>query len=365
MRRILHVVGRMDRGGTESMLMNHYRHIDTSKYQFDFVVHTTEKSDFEDEIIALGGRILRVPRFNLLNYFQYCKAWKYLLSSHTEYKIIHVHHFLVAGIVLPIAAELGIKTRIVHSHNTKPPIFILKEKVMWLFHHDLIRYSTLKLACSQAAGEYLFGKKEFTVFNNAIETSVFRYDASKRNILRNYFGLSEEHFIIGHVGSFRTRQKNHSFIIDIFAEVAKRNTNARLLLVGVGQLQKEIKDKVMALSLGERCIFAGLRDDVPALLSAMDVFLFPSFFEGLSVVSIEAQAAGLPIVASNRVTSESKITDLFEQLDLNCPIDRWVDAVLSAKPAFRREAYSEIVSNNGYGVEKNVIKLLSIYNSNE
>lgn len=364
MKRILHVVGRMDRGGTESMLMTYYRNIDRNKIQFDFVVHTTEKSDFEDEILALGGKILRVPRFNVINFYQYKHSWNNLLENHPEYDVLHVHHFLVAGIVLPIAQKHGLKIRIAHSHNTKPPIFILKEKIMWLFHHNLIKYSTKRLGCSKAAGEYLFGQHPFEVFHNAIDTDRFRYNEDKRTRLRKEFGYKDETFVIGHVGSFRTRQKNHRFIIDIFAEVYKKNKNARLLLIGVGELQQEIREKTESLGLSNVVTFAGLRNDVPDLLSAMDVFLFPSFFEGLSVVSVEVQAAGLPCIASNTITKESCLTNLFKQLDLSDSIDSWANEVLNARPSKPRELYCEDVSLAGYSVTGNIKKLEEIYELN-
>lgn len=361
MKRILHVLGRMDRGGTESMLMTYYRHIDRQKCQFDFVVHTENKCDFEDEISSLGGKILRVPRFNMLNLWQYRNAWHKLFASHPEYKIIHIHHFLVAGIILPIAAKYGVSIRIVHSHNTKPPIFLLKEKVMWIFHKDMLKYSTLRLACSKDAGIYLFGNKDFDLLRNAIETENYRYKESDRKKKRDEFGFRDNDFVVGHIGSFRTKQKNHGFLIDVFAEIAKRVPNAKLLLVGVGELQNEIKNKVCSLNLEDKCVFAGTRNDIPALLSSMDVFLFPSLFEGLSVVLIEAQASGLPCVVSSVLSSETKLIDIFIQMGLNNPVQQWADTVLSLRVNKRRELYCDDVRIGGYDIKENVKKLEYIY----
>lgn len=355
------VTGKMDRGGTESMLMNHYRHIDRSIMQFDFVVHSSEPSDYDEEIKILGGRIFSVPRFKLFNYIQYCKTWKSFFASHPEYRVIHVHHFLVAGIILPIAAKYGLKIRIAHSHNTKPPIFILKEKVMWLFHRNLIKYSTLRLACSDAAGQYLFGNHHYEVMNNAIEVRKFQFSELSRQQIRKEFGFSESDFIVGHIGSFRTRQKNHSFLLDIFAEIVKRRPLSKLLLVGDGELQTEIKRKSVALGIKDKCIFTGVRSDVPFLLSAMDIFVFPSFFEGLSVVSVEVQASGLPMVASDNVTSESKLTDIFLQMSLGAPAKEWADLILSVKKDLPRKTYAGDVVNAGYDVMDNVKKLEKYY----
>ena len=359
--RILHVVGRMDRGGTESMLMTHYRHIEKDKVQFDFVVHTTEPCDFDDEIQRLGGRIYHICRFNVMNIVAYRRDWHHLFQAHPEYKIIHVHHFLVAGIVLPIATKYGVPIRIAHSHNTRPPIFILKEKIMWIFHGNMIRYATKYLACSKSAGQYLFGHKPFMVFPNAIEIDAFRFDQNKRINIRREFGFGQNDFVIGHVGSFRTKQKNQSFIVDVFANVVKICANARLLFVGVGDLQKDIKEKVQSLGIDNKCVFANSRDDISAVMSAMDVFLFPSFFEGLGIVLIEAQASGLPCVVSTAIPQEACITPLVNSLSLNDSIDYWTEAVIKTRCQTNRFAYYADMKASSYDVERNVKLLKQIY----
>lgn len=362
MKRILHVLGTLDRGGTESMLMNYYRHINRNEMQFDFVVHTTRHCDYEDEVLSLGGIVHRVPRFSLINIRNYKRAWAQLFSLHHEYKIIHVHHFLVAGIVLPIAARFGIPVRIVHSHNTKPPIFLLKEKVMWLFHHNMIKYSTERLACSNDAGRYLFGNQPFKVFYNAIETDRYEYNESNRKKIRDEFGLSDDDFVIGHIGSFRTRQKNHSFLIEVFAELAKYDSHAKLLLVGDGQLRKEIESKCRLLDLEKKTIFAGVRDDVPALLSAMDVFLFPSFFEGLGIVGVEAQAAGLLCVFSDAIPDEACVTDLVIKMSLKEKANEWALRITELQHRRERGTYCREVARAGFDVESNLRKLEELYN---
>ncbi len=362
MKRILHVLGTMDRGGTESMLMSHYRHIDRNKMQFDFVVHTTAHCDFEDEIILLGGILHRIPRFKMFNIFQYKSAWEELFRHHPEYQIIHVHHFLVAGIILPIAASFNIPVRIVHSHNTKPPFFLLKEKMMWLFHHNLIKYSTLRLACSQDAGTYLFGNESFDIFYNAIETNRFGFNKIQRKKIRDEFGFNDEDFVVGHIGSFRTRQKNHSFLIDVFSELSRKKPQAKLLLVGDGVLKSEMESKVKSLGLDNKCIFAGIREDVPDLLSAMDLFLFPSLFEGLSVVGIEAQASGLPCVFSTSLSNDTCITDLVTKVSLEKDAKYWSSVVNSVDIRKERTSYCHKVAKAGYDVDMNVIRLEKFYN---
>ncbi len=361
MKRILHVLGTLDRGGTESMLMNHYRHIDRNKLQFDFVVHTNAHCDYEDEIVSLGGVVYRIPRFNMINYLQYRSAWKSFFLHHPEYQIIHVHHFLVAGIILPIAAQYNISVRIVHSHNTKPPFFLLKEKLMWLFHYDMIKYSTLRLACSHDAGSYLFGEASYQVFYNAIETGRFKYNEDKRKKIRNEFGFNDDDLVIGHIGSFRTRQKNHFFLIDVFSELSKNRQHTKLLLVGNGVLKDEIESKVNSLELYDKCIFTGVRDDVPDLLFAMDLFLFPSFFEGLSVVGIEAQASGLPCVFSDTLSNDTCITDLVTKVSLAKDARYWASVIDSIDLRKERSSYYREVAKAGYDVDMNVKRLEDIY----
>ncbi len=362
MKRILHVLGTLDRGGTESMLMSHYRHINRDIMQFDFIVHTTQHCDFEDEVNSLGGRVYRLPRFNLINVIEYKKSWTHFFNNHPDYQVIHIHHFLVAGIILPIAAHHKIPIRIAHSHNTKPPIFILKEKIMWLFHHNMIKFSTLRLACSNDAGRYLFGESSFTVFKNAIETSRFQFCENNRKRIRKEFGFSDGDLIIGHIGSFRTRQKNHSFLIDVFSELSKVKRRVKLLLVGSGELQCEIESKVNSLGLEDKCIFAGVREDVPALLSAMDIFLFPSFFEGLGIVGIEAQASGLPCVFSDVIPNDACVTDLVTKISLEKDAKCWASVINSVELNKERSSYYREVSKAGYDVEMNVKLLEDYYN---
>lgn len=361
MQRILHVLGRTDRGGTESMLMTHYRHIDRTRLQFDFVIHTVDKCDFDEEIESLGGRIYRVRRFNVINYFQYQADWKHFFAEHREYNVVHIHHFLVAGIILPIATKMGVKVRIVHSHNTKPPIFLLKEKVMWLFHRNLIKYSTKRLACSVAAGQYLFGNHSFEVFKNAIETEKFRFDITARARIRKEFGIEENTFVVGHVGSFRTRQKNQSFIIDVFSEIIQINPNSRLVLVGDGYLKNEIENKIETIGLSSHCILPGIRTDIPNLLSAFDVFVFPSLFEGLGIVSVEAQTSGLPVFQSEDVAIDSCLTPLCKRISRQLSSKEWATRICQTQYIIDRNEYVKLVAESGYDVINNVHRLETIY----
>lgn len=308
--RILHVLGKLNRGGAETLVMNWYRNIDTSKVQFDFVVHTTEKCSYTDEILSMGGKIYSVPAYSGKNHIQYCNAWKDFLMQHTEYKIIHGHVRSTAAIYLSIAKKLG-RTTISHSHSMNSGSGV-SGFVKRCLQYPIRYIADYKWACSAAAGKYLFGKKQvkkvnFKVVNNAIDLCSFSYDANTRQLMRDELQLNNN-FVIGHVGRF-IPEKNHNFIVELFGKYYKENPNAILLLVGVGPLMENIRSKVKEKGLEKAVRFLGERSDVAGIMQAFDVFLFPSVYEGLGIVAIEAQAAGLPALISETVPHEVKVTD--------------------------------------------------------
>lgn len=360
--RVLQVFGQMNRGGAETMLMNLYRSIDRSKVQFDFVVHTNEKCDYDDEIRKLGGKIYNVPRYIGINHFQYKKAWFQLLKNHTEYKIIHGHVRSTASIYLKIAKRYNFVT-IAHSHNTssgKGFSAIVKN----LLQNSIKDTSDYLFACSNLAGEWLFGEKvsdneNYFILNNAVNTPKFSFNLKTRTEIRKGFQL-EDKFVIGHIGRFHV-QKNHEFLIDIFKSIHEINDNTVLLLVGEGELRSSIENKVVALGISDSVIFTGVRSDIPELLQSMDVFLFPSLFEGLPVTLIEAQAAGLKIIASDTITDEVKLTDLVDFVSLSQPTSYWAEKVLQYADGYdRRDTYYEICEA-GYDVKDNAKLLESLY----
>lgn len=315
--RILHVFGRLNRGGAEMMIMTLYRNIDRTKVQFDFIVHANEKCAFEDEVRFLGGNIYKVPRYNGKNHFQYKKAWNEFFQNHPEYKIIHGHIRSTASIYLKIAKKLGLIT-IAHSHNTSSGGGF-SAVVKNILQYPIRSIADYLFACSRAAGEWLYGKRackgdNFFILNNAIDTEKFIFNEETRLKKRKELQI-EDKFVIGHVGRFHP-QKNHYFLIDIFKEIYNINKNSVLLLIGDGDLKKSIQEKVEDLGLSNNVVFTGVRPNVPELLQAMDVFLFPSLYEGLPVALIEAQAAGLPCIVSDKITTDTKITDLISFVPL-------------------------------------------------
>lgn len=359
--RVLQVFGCLDRGGAESAMMNYYREIDRERIQFDFVTHFENIGAYEYEILGLGGRIFRVPRFTGYNIFQYSWAWIKLFREHREWSIIHVHIFTIAGVILPIAKFCGVRNRIVHCHSTSSPIFTHMQRVVnRSFRYLANRFQSVRLACSRDAGKYYFGANEFVVLHNAIDVSRFTFNEDVRSREREELSCGDS-YVIGHVGRFN-KPKNHPFIIEIFSEVYKRDPSAKLLLVGGGSIIKEqIEQQVERLGLSKSVIFTGVRSDIPELFQAMDLFLFPSLWEGLGIVTIEAQSAGLPTVISDKVPDAVMITDLAEKISLSETPSFWAEVILKYKGGNKRVDTYEKVRAAGYDIHDNVKWLENFY----
>lgn len=346
--KILQVFGALNRAGSESLVMNIYRNIDRSKVQFDFVKHTSAHCAFDDEIKSMGGKIYCAPKFYFFNYFQYRTWWRKFFEQHPEYKIIHGHLFTIASIFFEEAHKYN-RITIGHSHATKTPICNIKTILRRPFIKKLSKTSDYRFACSEDAGEWIFGKDCFSVFKNAIESQKYVFSEQSRKKIRDELQLHDK-FVIGNIGRL-THQKNQSFLIDIFKCVYKKNKNAILLIIGVGELEHDLRKKARDSGLEKNIVFTGSRSDVPALLSAMDVFVFPSLYEGLGIVAIEAQTAGLPTICADTIPKESNITGLIEFLSLSDSAEKWADHVLKQlKKSERLNMQNEIVAA-GYDIK--------------
>ena len=358
--RVLHVIGSMTSGGAEAFIMNYYRNIDRSKVQFDFAVRTNEKCFYDDEIESLGGKIYRVPAFNGLNPISYKRGWEEFFKEHTEHSIVHGHLGSAAAIYLKVAKKFG-KITIAHSHNTNPPKINLREVAWRFWSYPTRNIADYLFACGKQAGIDRYGKKKgVIVINNAIDVEKFQYNIEARNKIRKEFGIADDKFVIGHVGRFNV-QKNHSYLIDIFNKVHEVNKSAVLLLLGSGELEETIKEKVKEYNLNDSVIFAGVRKDLYNIYSAMDVFVFPSLFEGLPVVSIEAQTSGLHFISSNAVKKEANITGLIDFIDLDADIQTWVDKILEFSNGYDRKINLSVISNAGYDIKKQAKWLEEFY----
>lgn len=356
--RILYVNGGlMNRGGIESFMMNYYRRFDRLLVQIDFVVHGYGVGAYDEEIKALGGNIYHVP-IKSKHPFRYPRELKKIIKA-GEYKIIHSHADAMSCWILKIAAECGVPVRIAHSHNTKhyttnPVKYFINERA----RKNITKYATHCFACSEAAGKWLFGEHRFTVVPNAFELDKFAFDEKLRMQLRTQYRLSENDYVIGHVGRFAP-QKNHAFLLDMFRAFSRENAAAKLVLIGDGELRKNIEDKIAAYELTDEVLLLGACDNVAELYNMMDVFVLPSEFEGLPVSALEAQANGMPCVCSEHVPSETAVTaDSITFLPDD--IGAWKQALHALQRKGRVDRLAALKAM-GYDVEAESKKLQNFY----
>lgn len=349
---VLHVYGFFNHGGAEAMGMNLYKNIDRNKVQFGFVVHGEKVGAFEDKVKKMGAEIFRVPKYKGVNHFEYIKAWNDIFKKNPKYTIIHSHVRSTASLYLKIAKKYDLKT-IAHSHSTSSGTGVVG-KIKDVFQRDIVRDTDQFLACSLQAGEWLFGEKvvkqpNFHVLNNAIDTTDFQFSPIIREQKRKELGF-EDKLIIGHVGRFH-EVKNHDFIIDIFEQLVSINSEVELVLVGDGELKRQIQKKVKQLSLNKKVHFLGFRDDVDELLQAMDLFLMPSFKEGLPVTLVETQASSLPAVISDTITDEIKLSEYVIFESLNSTPKEWAESILNTLNELDRKDTSDLIKAAKYDIE--------------
>lgn len=357
--RVAHIVGKMLGGGVESFLMNYYKNIDRTKIQFDFIIDSDSAVVPRKEIESLGGRIIEIPPYQKI--FKYIKELKKVLKSN-NYDIVHSHINTLSIFPLYCAWSCKVPIRIAHSHSTTNRKEWKKNMLKVILRPFSKVFANNYFACSEYAGRWLFGNKTFdegkvTIIHNAIDTEKFRYNEDIRNKVRKDLGI-EDKFVIGHIGRF-TKSKNHDFLIKVFNEVHKENKKSVLILVGDGSLHSEIEEKVKKMNLSDAVIFLGTREDVNELMQAMDVFAFPSLYEGLGIALIEAQYSGLRCICSDEVPEEAKISDLIKSCSLN-NINEWKNAIINQENIDRKKCSFEI-NNINYEIKREVIKLENKY----
>lgn len=346
--RILQVVNDMHRAGLETMLMNYYRNIDRTQIQFDFLTHRPNKSDYDDEIISLGGKVYYAPRLYPQNYPKYFRWMKAFFAKHPEYKIIHSHIDTMSYLPLKAAKKAGVPVRIAHSHNTaidKDFKYLLK----LYFKTRINSVATNRLACGQEAGSFLFGNKPFDIIPNAVDAEKFYFNQAIRESKRVALGV-QNNFVVGHVGRL-SYQKNHKLLIKIFDVLHKKCPESKLMLVGVGEKEQEIRDQVASLKLDDSVMFLGNRSDVNELYQAMDVFVLPSLFEGIPVVGVEAQFADLPCLFSDKTPSEVKFNERSKFVGLDNPPEFWADEILATRSGEPRSNAREDIVNSRYDIK--------------
>lgn len=361
-KRILMIFTIMNRGGAETMIMNYYRNIDRSKVQFDFVVHRPQKGAYDDEIRLLGGKIYVFPTVKPGNFCAYKKQIREFLEEHPEYTIIHSHAQELSYYFYKIAHKKGVPHIITHSHNAsmlwdfKAPLRILWRKLMF-------RYINTYFTCGIEAGKHFFGKeraKHSILMPNAIDVERFKFNPESREKVRQEFCINENEFVVGHIGRF-TPQKNHPFLLDVFRAFVERNPCAKLILVGTEDEQKSVRRKAEELCIADKVIFAGLRTDIPDILSAFDCILMPSLFEGVSVAMIEEQASGCPLITSTNVPKEVGLLPSTEFVSLKSDISKWVNVVEKYMKIERNALAWKIIEKAGYDIKSNALWLQNFY----
>lgn len=346
--RVLHVLAGMNRAGAETMLMNLHRRIDRNILQFDYAVCAEHKCDYDDEILSLGGRLIKYPRFQIKSCFNYINFWDKFFKAHDEYKIIHGHVGSTAPLYLAQAKKHG-KFNIAHAHSISWDI-TLPGFAYKLYSHSIKKYADYFMGCSRQALEARYGvniasdKLKSCVLNNAIDAEKYIFNQAVRAEVRQELNLSQDDFVIGTVGRL-IQVKNPFKIIEILSELKARDIKFKFLWVGAGELRDEILKEIKARNLDENVKMLGVRDDVNRILQALDVFICPSVYEGLPIVAVEAQAAGLLTLCSDRCADEINITDLCKFLEIKDNKDnnvKWAEEIIKGRNIERRNTFNEI-----------------------
>ena len=364
MLRVLHSVSNMARAGIETMLINYYREMDRNQIQFDFLANKPVPGEYDEEIRNMGGRVFVSPGLNPLHFPRYRRFVADLLSENPDIRIVHAHNEAMGYYALQSAKDAGIRVRIAHAHNTQI-IHDYKYPLKLVCKQLLPGAATDYWSCGRDAGIYYYGKKRWNtsgfILHNAIDVERFGFRPEVREHQRRQTGL-EQCFVIGHVGRFNV-QKNHSRLLDIFAAVAKDVPEARLVLIGTGELEQAMKEKAQHLGILDRTIMPGQTADVSDWYQAMDCFVLPSLFEGLPVVGIEAQAAGLPCVFSDRVTDEVLLSPEARRVSLQADNAEWAAEIMTAmrRPDADRIQGMDIVRRAGYDIHTEARKLQERY----
>lgn len=367
--RVLHVIGKMDRAGAETMVMNLMRAIDQNEVAFDFLVHTAEKADYDDEITQLGGHIYRVPAFTGLNRSAYRRAVEAFFDSpdHPRYDIVHGHIGSCAPIYLEVARKHGAKA-IAHSHSADSATVSLTATAYRLLARPVIKHADYFIGCSYEAGVSRYGREiansdRFEILRNGFDCNAYRFNPEERQHARAELGVDESELLVGHVGRF-SAVKNHSFLLDVFAALKKLRPDARLALAGRGDLEDQVRAKASDLGLAGDVLFLGVREDVPRLLWAFDAFAFPSHYEGQPVALLEAQAAGLPCVIADTIPSIGHVTDNVSVLPLG-NADEWAHAIASAAEQGAdegmRKACADAIIEAGFDINTSAERLVERY----
>ncbi len=344
-KRILCIVGGMNAGGAETFLMKLYRNIDRSKFQMDFAVAVLEQGVYDEEILALGGRIFKItPKTKCL--YKNFRDIKHIVEENRYNYVLRVSQHSLSALELLAAKMGGARILAFRSSNTDCD----RGRIL----HYMCRFmpkkiANVRIAPSKDSAEFMFGKRllnkgEVHILHNAILYDEYKYNQEARNICISGLGLDNK-FVVGHIGRFNV-QKNHLFLLEIFAHIRQLRNNAKLVLIGTGELEGQIKEKAISLGISDDILFLGIRKDIPQLLAAMDVLIFPSFYEGMPNVIIEAQAASLPCLISDSIIPDVKITGFVHQMSIKEDSRAWAEKALTISSMLRKDTRQEFLRNN-------------------
>lgn len=357
--RILHAVPSLGlANGVAAVVMNWYREIDRSKVQFDFLVCYEREKSYESEIKKLGGRVYTMPspRRRPLGFL----ASAYKIFKEGNYSVFHSHVTQYNFLFFPLARIYGVKKIILHSHNPKYSDSKIKGFFAGLMLACVKNMADVKAACSEKAGDFLFGKNaKYEILNNAVDCKKFAFNSHKRAEIRAKLGLGESDLVLGHIGRF-CEQKNQLFLLDVFAELLKRRPDCKLIMAGMGPLEQATKEKAKSLGMEKNTLFMGVYDKPEDLYRAMDIFVLPSLYEGFGLVAAEAQACGLPCFISDEVPDNVHIIHTFKISLKNSPA-RWADIILANTKTFIRKDESLTIEQAGFGVKSIINKLNDFY----
>ncbi|WP_163193877.1 glycosyltransferase family 1 protein [Clostridium thermarum] len=369
--RVLHIIGGMNMGGAETMLMHLYRKIDKNTLQFDFVSFTEKECHYDREIQELGGRIFYAHPPKNTGVIKFVREIYKIIKKQGPYQAVHAHTLFNAGLTLLAARLAGVKIRICHSHNTSGDEgCLLSRKIYFAIMRLLIKINTTKaVACTHAAGEFLFGnrldkKRRYTVLYNAVDLRPYLRVKDEEIIsLRESLDITNNTLVIGHVGRFG-EQKNHKFLIKVAEYLRDKGVDFKLLLIGQGDLKAKMEQLTTEKGLNKNIEFLGLQTNIPLFMKVFDVFLFPSLYEGLGIVLIEAQAAGTPCVISDTIPKECDMgLGLVKMVPLNENMEIWYQQIIESSrlKRVRTEVAVDYIVKKGYSLDSTVKLLKNLY----
>ena len=365
--KILHVVGGMNVGGTETMLMNLYRKLNTN-VQFDFISYYDKDAYYDDEIKRLGGQVIKIDSPNKVGMIKSIKNLCEAIKENGPYDAVHAHTLFNCGVAMIAARLSGINVRVSHAHtNLDNTQSIIRKIYIWCMRRTINLFSTDCIACSESAGKYLFGEsitlsKKYKLLPNYVDYKKY-LNCSDTKSVRQELGIKDDDIVVGHIGRF-VEAKNHKFLLEVVSEMINLNNKVKLILTGDGELRKEMECYVEELGIKENVYFLGIRKDIDKILNNLDIFIFPSIYEGLGLVMIEAQSAGIPCLVSEAIQKEADLDiGLVKQINLNDKKELWIKEafeLIENKNKNKKQILSAI-KNKGYDLDNIINKLLEIY----